>query len=62
MKKILQFLIIILFLLVSFFGIGPVLIADGSMQERLITLGVVVLIYIVLIWLFRLVSRWRLNK
>ncbi|MDD2427311.1 MAG: hypothetical protein PHR78_05260 [Eubacteriales bacterium] len=34
---------------VTFFGIGPVLIADGSFQERMLTLSVVILIYIVLI-------------
>lgn len=30
-----------LFLLLTFFGIGPVVFADGSMQERLITAAIV---------------------
>lgn len=62
MKRILQFLIILLFILVTFFGIGPVLMADGSTQERIITLALIILKYIFLIWLFKLVSRWKLNK
>ena len=37
--------IIILAALLTFFGIGPVLFADGSMQERLITLSVVLILY-----------------
>ncbi|WP_416202273.1 DUF6954 family protein [Paenibacillus sp. JDR-2] len=38
-------ILIIVFLLVTFFGLGPVLFADGSMTERMITLGIVILIY-----------------
>lgn len=56
MKKLLQLGIIILFILVTFFGIGPILMADGSIEERLITLGIVILIYMFLIWLFRFIS------
>ena len=49
MKKILIILIFIcLYLVVGFFGIGPALFADGSMQERLITLTIVLLIFVVL--------------
>lgn len=44
------------FLLVTFFGIGPVLLADGSMQERLFTLLLVLLILIGLLLLFRYVK------
>jgi membrane protein DedA with SNARE-associated domain len=39
------------FILVTFFGLGPVLFADGSMGERLVTLLVVVLIYLLLLWI-----------
>lgn len=42
-----------LFALVTFFGLGPVLMADGTLQERLITLGVIIIIYIILITAFR---------
>jgi hypothetical protein len=38
----------VIFLLVTFFGIGPVVFADGSMGERMTTLGVVILVYIIL--------------
>ncbi len=38
--------------LVTFFGMGPVLYADGSMLERVGTFAVVVIIYVVLIRLF----------
>lgn len=44
---------ILLFVLVTFFGIGPVLIADGTFQERMITLFVVLIIYALLILGFR---------
>ncbi|NLX62233.1 MAG: hypothetical protein GXZ06_06990 [Tissierellia bacterium] len=44
---------IILFALVTFFGIGPVLMADGTLKERLITLGIIIIIYIILALAFR---------
>ncbi|HEY9060011.1 MAG TPA: hypothetical protein VIO64_05830 [Pseudobacteroides sp.] len=37
------------FLLVTFFGLGPVLLADGPDSERVATLAVVILIYAVLV-------------
>ena len=53
MKKVLViFVFICLYLLVGFFGLGPVMFADGSIQERLITLGIVVLIFIILTYIF----------
>lgn len=36
------------FLLVTFFGIGPIVFADGSRSERIITLTVVILLYVIL--------------
>lgn len=53
MKIMVNIIFIALFLLVTFFGIGPVLMADGVMSERIITLLIVLLIYGVLIWLYR---------
>lgn len=41
------------FLYVTFFGIGPVLLADGTTQERMITLGIIILVYLILIVLLR---------
>jgi len=42
-----------LYLLLTFFGLGPVLFADGSTTERIITLLVVILFYIILTFLFK---------
>jgi len=55
-KVIVDILFVALFLLITFFGIGPVLFADGSDRERLITFLVVLLIYA--IW-FILLTLWR---
>lgn len=40
------------FILVTFFGLGPVLLADGSAGERIITLIAVIILYIALILVF----------
>ncbi|MBB6454703.1 hypothetical protein HNQ94_003192 [Salirhabdus euzebyi] len=48
MKWYIYLLFFILYACVTFFGIGPVLIADGSFQERMITLSVVIIIYLLL--------------
>jgi len=50
MKIIYYILIIIAFLLVTFFGLGSVLMADGQIQERMLTLLVVLALYALLIW------------
>lgn len=41
----------VVFILVTFFGLGPVLFADGSLNERILTLVVVILIYLLLGWI-----------
>lgn len=56
MKWIIYLIFVLLYLLVTFFGLGPVLLADGSNEERLLTLGVVILIYVVLTVAF---LKWR---
>lgn len=48
MKWFIYFIFIILYLGVTFFGLGPVLFADGSMQERTMTFIVVIIIYLIL--------------
>jgi hypothetical protein len=48
MKWLIYFIFILLYLGVTFFGLGPVLLADGSIQERVLTILVVVLIYLIL--------------
>ena len=55
-KVIVDILFMAVFLLITFFGIGPVIFADGSNQERLITFLVVLLIYA--LW-FVLLMLWR---
>lgn len=53
MRVLVHIIFIALLLLVTFFGIGPVLLADGVMSERLITLIVVIGIYILIIAAYR---------
>lgn len=48
MKVVLGFILFVLYVLVTMFGLGPVLFADGSQQERMITLAVVMVIYVAL--------------
>ena len=53
MKKIIIiFIFVCLYLVVGFFGLGPVMFADGSMQERLLTLTIVLLIFVVITYIF----------
>ncbi|MBM7551166.1 DUF6954 family protein [Thalassobacillus pellis] len=37
---------------ITFFGLGPVIFADGSKQERMLTLVVVAILYNLLTFLF----------
>lgn len=60
-RTILNILLIILTVLISFFGMGPVLFADGSSQERTLTLLVVIALYLILILAFYFVNR-RIRK
>ncbi|MBO8172996.1 MAG: hypothetical protein H0Z33_14040 [Bacillaceae bacterium] len=54
MKRLFVHLIFIFcLLLVAFFGLGPVLMADGSLSERMLTLGVVSILFLGLGWLYR---------
>lgn len=48
MKYLLHAFFIILIALVTFFGLGPVLLADGSVRERVLTSIVLVIIYALL--------------
>ncbi|MEC0172684.1 DUF6954 family protein [Paenibacillus graminis] len=45
MRGLLYALFAVLYILITFFGLGPVLFADGSARERVLTLIVVLLIY-----------------
>jgi hypothetical protein len=60
MKIVLRIVFGIAFLLVAFFGLGPVLMADGMLSERMLTLIVVLLIFAALFvvykWLMKRIS------
>ncbi|AIQ17404.1 hypothetical protein NSS79_11935 [Paenibacillus sp. FSL L8-0436] len=58
MRVLLYVLFAILYLLTTFFGLGPVLFADGSAKERILTLIVVLLIYTAItVWMRSLLKR-----
>ncbi|MEH7246592.1 hypothetical protein V7114_07310 [Neobacillus niacini] len=61
MKGFVHAIFIILFLLLTFFGLGPVLYADGVIQERLWTAAVVVALYALLAFLYSRAIKW-INK
>ncbi len=61
MKWLVYIIFIILYLLVTLFGLGPVLLADGSNQERLITFAIVVVIYLSLTIIFRFIIK-KINR
>lgn len=58
LKFLVHTIFIILIALVTFFGLGPVLFADGVIQERLWTAAIVVVIYIILVFLYRKSIQW----
>jgi hypothetical protein len=53
MKIVLRIVFGIAFLLVAFFGLGPVLMADGMPGERTLTLIVVLLIFAALFVVYK---------
>jgi hypothetical protein len=58
MKIILRTAFAIAFLLVAFFGLGPVVFADGAAGERIVTLVVVLAIFFLLF----LGYKWMMKK
>ena len=59
-RKLFYIGLIIGYLLVTFFGLGPVLFADGSSAERAITLFIVLLIYAALSFIWYLLRKKKL--
>ncbi len=53
-KWFVYIIFILLYLLVTFFGLGPVLLADGTQQERMMTLVIVLILYALLTIGFRI--------
>ncbi|WHY76475.1 hypothetical protein QNH20_20495 [Neobacillus sp. WH10] len=58
MKFLLHAVFIILLALVTFFGFGPVLLADGIILERLWTSAIVIVIYFVIVFIYRKAVSW----
>jgi hypothetical protein len=59
-KKVVYVILILLLLAVTLFGLGPVIYADGSDTERMITLLVVVALYLVILFTFYIIhTRWK---
>lgn len=56
-KKLMTLIFGILYICLGFFGIGPLLLADGSVEEKLFTLVIVVLLFVALSILFFYVLR-----
>jgi hypothetical protein len=57
-KFLIHAFFIILLLLVTFFGLGPVLYADGVIQERIWTAAVVIILYIILGFTYSVAIKW----
>lgn len=56
MKKTLAYIVLLAaFILVTFFGLGPVILADGSRAERVGTFFVVLILYAILAVLYRII-------
>lgn len=62
MKALVYTVIIIGFVLITFFGLGPVVLADGAAGERVATLLAVLLLYVLLGWLTMRFAKRRSNK
>ena len=62
MKLVIYIVFAILFMLVTFFGLGPVLMADGSAGERVVTLAVVIVLYVLLALLLRFLIKRIKNR
>ncbi|MFD0827266.1 DUF6954 family protein [Neobacillus sp. M.A.Huq-85] len=53
MRLLLHAIFIIVLALVTFFGLGPVLLADGSSTERIITAFIVFILYAIIVFFYR---------
>nr|WP_263325408.1 hypothetical protein [Neobacillus sp. Marseille-Q6967] len=58
MKFLIHAFFIILLLLNTFFGLGPVLLADGVIQERIWTFVIVALLYFIIAFLYSRAIQW----
>lgn len=57
MRILIHIFFIVLFLLITFFGMGPVIFADGIMSERMATFAIVIVLYGIWVFLYRLLLK-----
>jgi hypothetical protein len=57
MKVLLYTVTTVLVALVTFFGIGPAILADGSTTERLMVIAAVIVLYIIIFFAFRVLRK-----
>ncbi|MDM5330693.1 hypothetical protein [Neobacillus sp. CF12] len=62
MKFLVHAFFIMLLLLITFFGLGPVLFADGVIQERIWTAVIVIILYAILGFLYSKAIQWIKRK
>ncbi len=62
MRLAVWILFVILLLLVTLFGLGPVILADGTANERFETLAVVIALYVILALLLRFLTKRLKNR
>ncbi|MEW9051896.1 MAG: hypothetical protein AB2392_12120 [Neobacillus sp.] len=62
MKILVHALFILLLLLVTFFGLGPVILADGVIEERIWTLVIVIIFYFILAFVYSRAIQWTHKK
>lgn len=62
MRLAVWILFVILLLLVTLFGLGPVILADGTANERFATLAVVIALYVILALLLRFLTKRLKNR
>ncbi|MED1469378.1 DUF6954 family protein [Bacillus salipaludis] len=53
LRLLLHAIFIIVLALVTFFGLGPILLADGSLAERIITAFIVLILYVIIVFFYR---------
>ncbi|OLS41404.1 hypothetical protein [Bacillus sp. MRMR6] len=62
LKILVHALFILLLLLVTFFGLGPVILADGVIEERIWTLVIVIILYLILAFAYSRAIQWAHKK
>ncbi|TDK61448.1 hypothetical protein E2K98_11145 [Bacillus salipaludis] len=53
MRLMFHAIFIIVLTLITFFGLGPIMLADGSLAERIITAFIVLILYVIIVFFYR---------